>query len=207
MNKFSFSEFADKKDTEKLIKETAQIISEMPGNPEEILSNIIEGLDEGVLNTLWKGISGAVGGAAQGVAQGAQQWRQESQLKADQQNGPLAKFNNAVKILQDLEQELRKNPATARVGSQNLPKRSVAGYIQTIWKALQKEQGSMPQMRGNTASPKGDPTKYVMGRQIKPGARPQAGTPGAARPQAGAPAPAGSQPAPQAAAPQVGAPS
>lgn len=159
----SFSEFADHRDCQALINECAKIISEMDGEPEQILAKATSSLDEvnwlgaagNVAGAVARGVGTAVAGAAKGVAQGtgaaasgigatAQDVSRQMKIDADARKGALAKFDNTVKMLQQLEQELRKNPATAQMRSQNLQGRSVAGYIQAIWKALQKERSSMP---------------------------------------------------------------
>jgi hypothetical protein len=134
----SFKSFCEEKE---LIK-CAELMSNFDIEPAELIENVLES----DLVEDWKGwagrtlkaagqLAGSVvsGGLAHGVKQAA-----------DTRGGPAVKFDQAVTILKELEKYLRSNPATKDVRSTSQPKRSVAGYIQLIYQALEKEKGSMP---------------------------------------------------------------
>jgi hypothetical protein len=134
----SFKSFCEEKE---LIK-CAELMSNFDVEPSELIENVLES----DLVEDWKGwagrtlkaagqLAGSVvsGGLAHGVKQAA-----------DTRGGPAVKFDQAVTTLKELEKYLRSNPATKDVRSTSQPKRSVAGYIQLIYQALEKEKGSMP---------------------------------------------------------------
>ena len=141
----SFGDFCDILDTNKKIKECASFIANLDIDPEIVVEStleeeLVEGWKDWV-GGIGRGIK-AAGQVASGVATGMKQ-------ASDTISGPAVKFDKAVSILKELEQYLRKNPATAKVPSSSNPKRSIAGYIQAIYKALEKEASSMPKFVNN----------------------------------------------------------
>jgi hypothetical protein len=137
----SFKSFCEEKE---LIK-CAELMSNFDIEPSELIENVLES----DLVEDWKGWMGGAGRALKaagqfagsafsgGLVHGAKQ-------AADTMGGPARKFDQAVTTLKELEKYLRSNPATKEVRSTSQPKRSVAGYIQLIYQALEKEKGSMP---------------------------------------------------------------
>jgi hypothetical protein len=136
----SFGEFCAEKD----LRECATFIAKLDVDPVVVMENILE---PELFNEIFGGLGRAFkaagqvagslysGGLKHGVAQAA-----------DTVSGPAVKFDKAVAILKELEQYLRTNPATKGAPSSSMPKRSIAGYIQVIYKALEKEASSMPKM-------------------------------------------------------------
>jgi hypothetical protein len=127
---------------EKELIKCAELMSNFDVEPSELIENVLES----DLVEDWKGWMGRTAKAAGqvlgsvvsgGLAHGVKQ-------AADTRGGPAVKFDQAVTTLKELEKYLRSNPATKEVRSTAQPKRSVAGYIQLIYQALEKEKGSMP---------------------------------------------------------------
>jgi hypothetical protein len=137
----SFKIFCEEKE---LIK-CAELMSNFDVEPSELIENVLES----DLVEDWKGWLGGAGrtlkAAGQlagsafsgGLVHGAKQ-------AADTMGGPARKFDQAVTTLKELEKYLRSNPATKDAKSTSKPSRTVAGYIQLIYQALEKEKGSMP---------------------------------------------------------------
>ena len=131
----SFKSFCEEKD---LIK-CAELMSNFDAEPAELIENILES----DLVEDWKGWAGRAVAAAGQIAGGVQQGIKQA---ADTMGGPAVKFDKAVAILKDLEKYLRTNPATKDTKSMAKPSRTVAGYIQLIYQALEKESSSMPKV-------------------------------------------------------------
>lgn len=170
----SFGQFSDILDNEKEINECAKLISIFDYEPSQIIESVLE---DDILES-WKSWLGGMGraakaagqiagGVASGVAAGGQRAFQGVKQAGDTMGGPLTKFQNAVDTLKDLEKMLRNNPATKQVASKSAPKRSIAGYIQMIHQALEKERLSMPQMAGSNKIGSETPDKYLRGSQIQ----------------------------------------
>ena len=125
-------------------------MSNFDAEPAELIENILES----DLVEDWKGWAGRAvaaagqiaGGVQQGITQAAGGVQQGIKQAADTMGGPAVKFDKAVAILKDLEKYLRTNPATKDTKSMAKPSRTVAGYIQLIYQALEKESSSMPKV-------------------------------------------------------------
>lgn len=139
----SFKSFCEEKE---LIK-CAELMSNLDIEPAELIENVLES----DLVEDWKGWLGGAGRAAKAAGQvlgsvvsgGLKHGVKQA---ADTMGGPAVKFDKAVTTLKELEKYLRSNPATKDVRSTSQPKRSVAGYIQLIYQALEKEYGNMPKV-------------------------------------------------------------
>jgi len=137
----SFKIFCEEKE---LIK-CAELMSNFDVEPSELIENVLES----DLVEDWKGWMGGAGRVAKAAGQvlgsvvsgGLKHGVKQA---ADTMGGPARKFDQAVSTLKELEKYLRSNPATKDVASSSKPQRSVAGYIQLIYQALEKEKGNMP---------------------------------------------------------------
>lgn len=143
----TFGKFSEIIDDQKGLRECASLIAELDIDAASIVESVLE--EELVED--WRGWLGGAGKALKAAGQVAGSvvsggLKHGVAQASDTLSGPAVKFDKAVAILKDLEQYLRKNPATANVASSSNPKRSIAGYIQSIYKALEKESGNMPKM-------------------------------------------------------------
>jgi hypothetical protein len=173
----SFKSFCEEKE---LIK-CAELMSNFDIEPSELIENVLES----DLVEDWKGWMGGAGRALKAAGQVAGSLvsgglKHGVKQAADTMGGPARKFDQAVTILKELEKYLRSNPATKDVASTSKPQRSVAGYIQLIYQALEKEKGNMPMvvpasqqlakggqyaMRGNQQAPQKQQAAQQQGNQ------------------------------------------
>lgn len=167
----SFGKFCDILDSDKELKECAKLMATSEKSPEDIVESVLE---DNIVED-WKSWLGGMkkaagqiaGGIAGGISSGSQRIAQGVRQAQDTMSGPLAKFEKAIETLRDLEKMLRSNPATKGIASKSAPKRSIAGYVQAIYQALEKERSSMPQMVGKDKLGSETPDKYLRGSQIE----------------------------------------
>jgi hypothetical protein len=162
----SFGEFHEIIETEKQINECANLIANLDFDPNTVIESTLE---EEELVEGWRDWLGGIGRMGQAAGQVASSVSRGIAQASDTISGPAVKFDKAVSMLKELEQYLRKNPATVRVPSSTNPKRSIAGFIQSVYKALEKESASMPklmntskyQLRGRTQPRQAQPQQQA----------------------------------------------
>lgn len=152
----TFAEFSDLIEFDRDIRSCAALFAETEVEPGEFVENFLEeDLREG-----WRDwLSGAGSAAMSGLSRlgraagevGSSLW--DGGLKSgiakgkDTVAGPAVKFDNALKILQDLSAYLNGNDMTKNLPSAGKEGWTVGQYIKAVTKALQKEKDNMPQMQ------------------------------------------------------------
>lgn len=143
----TFNEFLDNKKSEATIKECAQLMVEMDVDPhtyiyeclKEIDPVLAEGWWDGVKNVasnLWQGAKQFAGNLAQGAKAGFNQ-------AADTIAGPTAKFDAAIRALEDLQKVLSNQEFKNFMSSTG--RGTVADFVELVKKSLSQDKQAMPQ--------------------------------------------------------------
>jgi hypothetical protein len=147
----TFNEFIEQKNINRLIESIAGLMVEMDVNPAKyILENPPEvDLDEGFMDGLQAFGTNALNAVKQfgkNVWSGGGVQGGYNQAK-DTLAGPVAKFDSAARVLNDLVNQLQKNAQTASMPSATNPRQTVASYLGGILKGLMKEKENIPKMQ------------------------------------------------------------
>lgn len=174
----TFNEFLENKKNETSIKECADLMVEMNVDPYVYIYECLKEIDPVLAEGWWDGIKNFAGNAwnaakqfAGNVAQGAKAGFNQA---ADTVAGPVAKFDAAIRALEDLQKVLSRDDFAGFMSSTG--RGTVANYVELVKRALNKDKESMPQ-RTDTQVSQPFATRADVAAQ-------RAGTPAAAAPAA-----------------------
>lgn len=172
----TFNEFVGHKKAEFTIRECANLLAETDSNPYVYIYESIKEIDPVLAEGWWDSVKGAAGNLWQGVkqfgsnvAQGAKAGYNQA---ADTISGPVAKYDAAVRALDDLlkvigTEEFENFRSSSGQGS-------VAQYIEKVKKDLLADKQQVPQRSDTKVSQPYD-TRGNVDAQRNPGAQqPQA---------------------------------
>lgn len=143
----TFNDFLETKKNEAVIAECANLMADMEVNPyvyiyeslKKVDPVLAEGWWDGVKNfasNAWQGVKQFAGNVAQGVKAGYNQ-------AADTIAGPVAKFDSAIRALEDLKKVLSNNDFSNFMSSTG--RGTVAQFVDLVKNSLEKDKGSIPQ--------------------------------------------------------------
>lgn len=144
----SFNGFLENKKAENTIRECANLLAERNVDPYVYIYESLKEIDpvfaenwwDGVKSTasnLWQGVKQFGGNVAQGVKAGYNQ-------AADTISGPVVKFDNAVRALDDLLKVLNSDGVFQKFQSSS-GQGNVIQYIEKVKKDLLADKGQIPQ--------------------------------------------------------------
>lgn len=143
----TFNEFVEAKKTQFEIRECAQLMVDMDVNPHMYIYECLKKVDPVLAEGFWGGVASAAGNVWQGikqfagnVAQGAKAGYNQA---ADTISGPTAKFDSAIRAMEDLEKVLS-NADFAQFQS-STGQGTVAQFVKMVKDTLMKDKGAMPQ--------------------------------------------------------------
>lgn len=172
------------KRVESTITECAHLMANLDVEPHRYIYECLKEIDpvlaegwwdnvKATASNVWQGVKSFAGDTARGAAKG---WNKAVDTVA----GPVAKFDAAVRALEDLEKTLGSNPTFNNFQSSE-GRGTVLQYIQAVKKALMKDKDSIPQLQNTQMTQNYDTRANVKSQQdAAAAARSPAAAPGTA---------------------------
>lgn len=143
----TFNEFLEGKKNETSIRECADLMVEMNVDPYVYIYECLKEVDPVLAEGWWDGVKNFAGNLFQGAKQFAGNLAQGAKAgfnqAADTIAGPTAKFDAAIRALEDLQKVLSNSDFASFMSSTG--KGTVANYVELVKRALNKDKESMPQ--------------------------------------------------------------